>query len=835
MRLRSLRIANFGCIDDTGVEVVIDKIVVLIGPNNVGKSTVLDAYEAFASTGAPLEISMFPNRCAERPVAVEGVFTDLTEEDMSVLGAKWKHADATHGECVRCRWVWSKPEEKGKKQSWDPANSDWVDGGMGGWDTLLVSRIPVPLRVRSTDDAEATESQITEILTSAVKATLKNDHSRTESVLKELKKLTEDLAKEVETQIAEATSGIGQRLSAVFPGYQVEFHPELGKFEPEKSLGAGSYIQVRREGADMSPLKKQGAGFRRTFLWSALGTLADIGRIRQGKGFLPTERQRILLIEEPESFLHPPMIRAAREALYGLAEVAEWQVIATTHSPVFIDVAKPHTTIVRLARDGGVRTQLFQTDRAQFSDQDRDNLRMVRSCHPTVAEFFFADHVILVEGETEQAVLAELLAKVEDPAARAVTVLNCMGKANIPLFQRILNQFSSTYTVVHDSDSPRAKRKDRWQRNPMWTINEQIFAAVSERKDSLGVCHVVSHVPGFEQHYFGTTASADKPYQAIQVLRRPDFGQTDDTAALAAMASQLLAGNHPCATSSMGNLVTRVRAWSTANQPSPKEAWDVEDVAANGEFTAEGECEAEPLHESEPPVEASQQPEDRREPETDRTMNHIKSKQRVADHGEVFTPAWMVEAMLDLVKEETERIDSRFLEPACGSGNFLVKILRRKLAAVELKYGKNDFERRHYALLALMCIYGIELLPDNISECRTNLLEIFSEYLNLDESDELYRAAFNVLSENLVHGDALKMLTHDGRPIAFAEWGYLGKGQYQRRDFRLQSLAQSAAFSAKDSVLARLGRHQLFKPVKSYAPMTVSELAAAGEAPKEGK
>jgi hypothetical protein len=97
----------------------------------------------------------------------------------------------------------------------------------------------------------------------------------------------------------------------------------------------------------------------------------------------------------------------------------------------------------------------------------------------------------------------------------------------------------------------------------------------------------------------------------------------------------------------------------------------------------------------------------------DLPMSHFKSRQRVADHGEVFTPAWMVEAMLDLVKGETERIDSRFLEPASGSGNFLVRILQRKLVAVELKFGKSDFEKRHYALLALMCTYGIELLADN--------------------------------------------------------------------------------------------------------------------------
>src|ERR1700757_1250416 len=109
-------------------------------------------------------------------------------------------------------------------------------------------------------------------------------------------------------------------------------------------------------------------------------------------------------------------------------------------------------------------------------------------------------------------------------------------------------------------------------------------------------------------------------------------------------------------------------------------------------------------------------------------MSLVKSRQRVADHGEVFTPAWMVEAMLDLMKEETERIDSRFLEPACGSGNFLVRVLQRKLAAVEIKFGKSDFEKRHYALLALMSLYGIELLPDNIAECRASMLETLAEY-----------------------------------------------------------------------------------------------------------
>lgn len=208
-------------------------------------------------------------------------------------------------------------------------------------------------------------------------------------------------------------------------------------------------------------------------------------------------------------------------------------------------------------------------------------------------------------------------------------------------------------------------------------------------------------------------------------------------------------------------------------------------------------------------------------------MNLIKSKQRIADHGEVFTPAWMVEAMLDLVKDETERIDSRFLEPACGSGNFLVKILKRKLAAVEVKFGKSEFEKRQYALLAVMCAYGIELLEDNIGECRANMLEVFADYLGIDPADDFYRAASHVLSQNLVHGDALTMLDRAGEHIVFAEWGYLGKGKFQRRDFRLDALTQMSSVGGEGSLFAELGKHEVFTPIQTYPPMTVRELAAA--------
>jgi hypothetical protein len=203
----------------------------------------------------------------------------------------------------------------------------------------------------------------------------------------------------------------------------------------------------------------------------------------------------------------------------------------------------------------------------------------------------------------------------------------------------------------------------------------------------------------------------------------------------------------------------------------------------------------------------------------------VKSKQRVADHGEVFTPAWLVEDMLDLVKDESERIDSRFLEPACGSGNFLVPVLRRKLATVHARYAKSDFEKRHHALFSLMCVYGIELLDDNVAECRQNLLMTLFDYLGAGSPDEWFAAAKSVVEVNVVHGDALAMTTSTAEPITFPQWGYIGRGQFQRRDFRLDVLTQMSSFGEDTLFGDDLGKHDIFVPTKTYPLMTVREIA----------
>lgn len=210
-----------------------------------------------------------------------------------------------------------------------------------------------------------------------------------------------------------------------------------------------------------------------------------------------------------------------------------------------------------------------------------------------------------------------------------------------------------------------------------------------------------------------------------------------------------------------------------------------------------------------------------------RSERLVKSVKRVHDHGEVFTPAWLVEGMLDLVKDESERIDSRFLEPACGSGNFLIPVLRRKLISVQARYGRSSFERRHHGLLGLMCVYGVELLADNANECRERLVQTFDDFVATDgenEHDRWHRAAEAVVHANIVQGDALAMMTASGTPITFPEWGYLGMGRYQRRDFQFDTLARMSSFGP-DTLFGDLEAHDLFSPTATYPPMTVEEIA----------
>jgi len=175
--------------------------------------------------------------------------------------------------------------------------------------------------------------------------------------------------------------------------------------------------------------------------------------------------------------------------------------------------------------------------------------------------------------------------------------------------------------------------------------------------------------------------------------------------------------------------------------------------------------------------------------------SQVKSKKRVTDHGEVFTNDREVNAMLDLVKHETERIDARFLEPACGNGNFLAEVLRRKLTVVDSRYSKSQFEWERYAVIAVSSIYGVDILEDNAIECRERLFKIFNErYTSLFKDKckvECRQSVKFLFNKNILWGDALDFTNPETKqPIVFSEWSAVNGFMLKRRDYMFKFLVE---------------------------------------------
>lgn len=184
---------------------------------------------------------------------------------------------------------------------------------------------------------------------------------------------------------------------------------------------------------------------------------------------------------------------------------------------------------------------------------------------------------------------------------------------------------------------------------------------------------------------------------------------------------------------------------------------------------------------------------------TEFMKKQVVSKKRVADHGEVYTGKREVNVMLDLVKQETERIESRFLEPACGNGNFLTEILSRKLHIVESRYGKSQLDYERNAVLVVSSVYGIDILEDNVVECRKRLFNIFEQqYTRIFKETakgECQKAVKYILDQNIIWGDALTLKTvgHNPQAILFSEWSPANRSMLKRRDFAFHGLLDHAA------------------------------------------
>jgi putative ATP-dependent endonuclease of OLD family len=510
MKLAGLVIKNYKKVGDTECSIKIDEIVILIGRNNSGKSTVLDAYEVFASGGKELDESHFNNEDITKPIEITGIFNNITAEDEDVIGKKWKHDDEQYKSCVKVKWVWKSPKTKAQKQSYNPETNQFEDGGVGGWDTLIQSRIPQPIRIRPTDPIDTTQNKIVGMLKDFVKESLKSDSTKTKAAFEEIERLAKSVFEESKAAFDDVAEKITSNVSLVFPGTSIELIPRSKDAIDEKLVGADSYIKVGTDNDGKSQLIHQGTGLQRAILWSALSVMSDTNPSKKKAKTQNNDATKILLIDEPEAFLHPPTIRNARESLYNFAlNNPDWQVLTTTHSPIFIDLSKDHTTIIRVEPIDGEQ-RFVSTDKVSFDEDERTRLQMIRACNPIVNEFFFYNNIVLVEGQTEQIVINHV-ATINNIETH---VINCMGKANLPLFCRILNQFKVPYLVIHDSDTPKIKRKNKIVNSGTWTINAKIREAIEGSNNGI----IFTQFPHFEGEFLGESLSNGKVDRVLEVL-----------------------------------------------------------------------------------------------------------------------------------------------------------------------------------------------------------------------------------------------------------------------------------------------------------------------------
>jgi ABC-type branched-subunit amino acid transport system ATPase component len=566
-RLLSITIRNLGCIGPQGLTVQLDDIVCLVGRNNTGKSTILRAYELAQSSKALGE----KDRCQWTP---DGEFPEVElsvhiPEGIENVDEKWK---STEGDLriVRSRWQW-KSSAKPERQTWNPelneGAGEWdSDEKAGGADNVFNSRLPKPLRIDALKDSVGEHDILMKLVLEPIAKELELLKGTEGSDLKKaLEAVAESIREPVaayQEEIDQVGKRIGSGITGVFPNLSINI--KIGIDTPDldatKALIEGSKIRFIEGTAD-TELRQQGAGSRRALFWSLLQVRSEITRRKEAEAERVKNLQRlvaslekeqkkakpkqdliegysaqieaakaetidssatgtfpgyILLIDEPENCLHPMAVRAARNYLYGLAKDGNWQVMLSTHSPYFINPLEDHTTIVRLERDGLSTTpRTFRADTAEFSADERLNLRALLQLDSSLSEMFFGSYPVLVEGDTELAAFIPAIVEKGHPLSTQMTIVNARGKALLCPLIKLLAHFSVPFGVLHDSDYP--TRSDGGK-NSAWSENEKIADYVSDaRKTQLEVRHRVS-IPDFERFLELPEGGKDKPvvvYRAV--------------------------------------------------------------------------------------------------------------------------------------------------------------------------------------------------------------------------------------------------------------------------------------------------------------------------------
>jgi len=529
-RLTKLIIRNYRCIGSTPVELELDEIVVLVGANNVGKSSILKAYELAMSQGsknADLKIEDFPNNVIDSENLPEIELHTIVYDNTP--GERWIQTLENGEMLVRERWIWETPG-KPRREGFDVLEGDWSENVPWGAPNVANTRRPEPHKVDAFDSPEEQAKAIKALLMQALNERVKNLKSGSEEadgeendyqkLLIKVKELQKKIVSEAQEQIDAVNSELTDVVEKIFPNYKIDFDakPEDDLDKTINLFKADTQLLMGPNDGYLSTVDRQGSGARRTLLWTAIKFISENNE--KAKPDTAIKRPHLLLIDEPEICLHPTAIREACNVLYDLPNSGKWQVMVTTHSPIFIDFSKDNTTIIKVEKTSTgeiTGTTVFRPEKAKLDDDDKKNLKLLNICDPYVAEFFFGGKVIVVEGDTEYTAFNYIKNR-KPEQYKDVHIIRARGKATIVSLVKVLNHFGSQYSVLHDSDSPRITTKTgREMANPAWGNNRNILAAVQAKPADTSV-RLLASLPNFEEAYFGEEIDSEKPYNALRTL-----------------------------------------------------------------------------------------------------------------------------------------------------------------------------------------------------------------------------------------------------------------------------------------------------------------------------
>lgn len=549
-RLVKLIIKNFRSIGSEGVHIDLNDIVVLVGPNNAGKSSILKAYETVMNDGSKkshLALEDFPNKTIDLENLPQIELHSIVYEER--VGAQWLGRTDSGELLVKEKWTWSGPGKLPDRVGYNIEIDDWDTKAPFGFANIANLRRPEPHPVLAFDNPDVQAKAITDLLVTAITEKVESLQSQKDGedneyhrLINDLKTLQKKILSESQGHIDTAKSELSKMISKVFPGYIIDFEVDAEN-NIDKSISLFKAIATNLlmgpENGFRSTIEKQGSGARRTLLWTALKFLSESSSSKNSDG--RPARPHLLLIDEPEICLHPNAIREASNVLYELPSNNNWQVMATTHSPIFINFDRDNTTIIRVEKNetGIVKgTTVFRPDKVKLGADDKENLKLLNLCDPYVAEFFFGGKVIVVEGDTEYTAF-NYIKNLKPDIYKNIHIIRARGKATIVSLIKILNQFGSDYSILHDSDRPRCL--DSTKRNPAWGNNPNILAETQKKAPNVNV-RLLASLPNFEEAYFGEEIKSDKPYNALETIRSDQSKQ--DT--IEALLKALIDHNAPC-------------------------------------------------------------------------------------------------------------------------------------------------------------------------------------------------------------------------------------------------------------------------------------------------